>query len=306
MLTSRGRRGDGGDCRSGRSRRSRARVGLLRSRVGCRPIPRAGSGGSARSCRWSAAAWAGLLDGGAGGVAGGLPLPLVAGAVVGDDSFAADPMGGEPGNSAVPERGGGRCLLVVEDLGVDEPAAVIERGVDVAVASSGPAVMSGVAATVELPAAAVRDGSDLLDVDVDQLTWLFPLVAHDRLAAGPVTAVQAAAAGGVEDRLHRRRGELDVVGDAVGAPTTCPSQVQHPTTDPGAVRFGERFGRDDRSKRPASPSARNRSRHLRTVLASTWNRSAVASIVQPASSTSATIRRRPSGVNGAFGCWLLA
>ena len=41
----------------------------------------------------------------------------------------------------------------------------------------------------------------------------------------------------------------------------------------------------DRSNRPASPSARNRSRHLRTVLASTWNRSAVASIVQPCSST---------------------
>ena len=46
--------------------------------------------------------------------------------------------------------------------------------------------------------------------------------------------------------------------------------------------FGDRRGRELRSIRPSAPSARNRSRHLRTVLASTWNRSAVASIVQPA------------------------
>lgn len=61
-----------------------------------------------------------------------------------------------------------------------------------------------------------------------------------------------------------------------------------------------------RSQRPAVPSERNRSRHLRPVFESTWNRSAVASIVHPRSRTQSTIRRRPSGVSGAFGCWLLA
>ncbi len=43
------------------------------------------------------------------------------------------------------------------------------------------------------------------------------------------------------------------------------------------VRLGECFGRLERSRRPASPPTRNRSRHWRTVLPSTWNRSAVAS-----------------------------
>lgn len=41
------------------------------------------------------------------------------------------------------------------------------------------------------------------------------------------------------------------------------------------------------------------------ILASTWNRSAVASIVHPRSSTQATILRRPRGVSDAFGCWVL-
>ena len=79
-------------------------------------------------------------------------------------------MSGEPGDGAVPERGGGDGLFVVEDLGVDEPGAVIDGGVDVAVAGIGvwPSV-AVVAAAVEPPAAAVGDAGDLLDVDVDQL-----------------------------------------------------------------------------------------------------------------------------------------
>lgn len=44
-------------------------------------------------------------------------------------------------------------------------------------------------------------------------------------------------------------------------------------------------------------SARNRSRHLQTVLGSTWNRSGVASTVLRSSSTTETLRRRPSGVS---------
>ena len=66
------------------------------------------------------------------------------------------------------------------------------------------------------------------------------------------------------------------------------------------VRFGELFGRLDRSNSPSAPSAKKRSRHLRTVFASIWNRCAVASIVQPRSMTQATILRRPFGVNDAF------
>ena len=61
-----------------------------------------------------------------------------------------------------------------------------------------------------------------------------------------------------------------------------------------------------RSNHPSSPSVKNRSLRLRTVLASTWNRSAVASIVQPLVMTQSTMRRRPFGVSTAFGCWVLA
>ena len=155
-----------------------------------------------------------------------------------------DPVGGEPGGGPAPERGGGGGLLVVEDLGVDEPGAVIERGVDVAVAGSAAAVMGGVAAAVDPPAAAVGDRGDLLDVDVDQLAWPFALIAPTGSVGGPVTAVESAAPCGVEDRLHRRRGQPDLVGDVVGAPTTRASQLQHLVAHPAAVRFGERCGRD--------------------------------------------------------------
>src|SRR5438876_4140298 len=72
------------------------------------------------------------------------------------------------------------------------------------------------------------------------------------------------------------------------------------------VRCGEQWGRLERSNSPDEPSAKNRSRHLRTVLASTWNRSATASTVQPHSTTRSTIRRRPAGVSTAFGCCVLA
>jgi hypothetical protein len=65
------------------------------------------------------------------------PALLVAGAVVGDHSFAADASIGEPGNGSRPERTSGVGGLVVMDLGVDEPGPVIESGVDVAIADTG-------------------------------------------------------------------------------------------------------------------------------------------------------------------------
>jgi hypothetical protein len=78
------------------------------------------------------------------------------------------------------------------------------------------------------------------------------------------------------------------------------------TTLTNIYGVGPMVAADERSTNPASPSTRNRSRHLRTVLASTWNRCAVAVSVQPSSRTQVTIHRRPSTVSGAFGCWDLA
>ena len=72
-----------------------------------------------------------------------------------------------------PEVGGGDCLFVVEDLGVGEAGAVIERSVDEPVADTCVTAGGAGTATVEPPAAAVRDAGDLLDVNVDQLTRTF-------------------------------------------------------------------------------------------------------------------------------------
>jgi len=61
------------------------------------------------------------------------------------------------------------------------------------------------------------------------------------------------------------------------------SDVQPRSTTQSTIRrrpCGASGGRDDRSTRPAAPSVGNRSRHLRTVLASTWNWAVVASIAE--------------------------
>ena len=159
------------------------------------------------------------------------PVPepgFVAGAVVGEDPFAGDAVCSEPGDGAVPEpdRGGG--LFVVVDLGVDEPGAVINGGVDVAVADLfEPFVVVG-AASMKPPAAAVGNATDLLDVDVDQLAGALALVAVDGLGVrGEVTAIEATAASSIQDALHGGRGEAGLMGDVTGTPTMMPSQLEH-------------------------------------------------------------------------------
>jgi hypothetical protein len=75
-----------------------------------------------------------LLDGGAGRCTGAVPEPgFVAGAVVGDDAFTVDADRPIPSGGPAPESGCGCGLLVVVDLGVDDAAAVIDGGVEVAV-----------------------------------------------------------------------------------------------------------------------------------------------------------------------------
>ena len=72
---------------------------------------------------------------------------------------------------------------------------------------------------MEAPAAAVGDAADLLHVDVDQLAWAIALVAVDgRGVRRPITTIEAAAARGVEDPLHRRGGEAGLVREVIRAP----------------------------------------------------------------------------------------
>jgi hypothetical protein len=160
-----------------------------------------------------------------------MPEPgAVARAVVGEDPLAADAVLGEPGSCPPPERRRGGGLLVPVDLAVDEASAVVDGGVDVAIARTAVAAMAIVAPAVEAPAAAVGDGADLLHVDVDELARPFPLVALHRPAAGPVPPVEAAEACSPEDYPHGGGGQVDLEGDAIGAPPAGPAQFDHPTS----------------------------------------------------------------------------
>ena len=124
-----------------------------------------------------------------------------------------------------------RAGLVVEDLGVRESGTVVERGVDVAIADDALLVGWRLAPAVLAPPVAGRDPSELLHINMDQFSGPFALVALDRPSGrrggGPVADVESPAAGIVEDPLHRRGRQIDVVSDAVCAPTALPTQRQH-------------------------------------------------------------------------------
>jgi hypothetical protein len=68
----------------------------------------------------------------------------------------------------------------------------------------------------------------------------------------------------------------------------------------GAAWLGDERGRDERSCKPATPSARNRATHLATVFGVVWNARAAAAFDEPPSLTLRAIASRPLGVREAF------
>jgi hypothetical protein len=70
----------------------------------------------------------------------------------------------------------------------------------------------------------------------------------------------------------------------------------------GAAWLGDERGRDERSCKPATPSARNRAAHLATVFGVVWNARAAAAFDEPPSITLRAIAPRPRGVREAFLC----
>jgi hypothetical protein len=75
-------------------------------------------------------------------------------------------------------------LFVAVDLRVDDTAAVIERRVQEHIAHTGMTPSWVVAFAMYPPAAPVGNGSEFLDIDMDQFTWVFPLIAAHRLGGG--------------------------------------------------------------------------------------------------------------------------
>jgi hypothetical protein len=126
-------------------------------------------------------------------------------------------------------------LFVVEDFAVGQAGAVVERGVDMAVAGAAVAAHAVLrASSVHAPAATGGDGRQLLHIDMDQLARTLPLVARGAtgLVGGPVAPVEATETGLVQDRLDRRGRQADLVGDVVGTPPPPAAELDHPTTHP--------------------------------------------------------------------------
>jgi hypothetical protein len=70
----------------------------------------------------------------------------------------------------------------------------------------------------------------------------------------------------------------------------------------GAVWLGDERGFDERSCKPATPSARKRPTHLATVFGVVLNSPAAAAFDRPPSITLRAIASRPFGVSDAFLC----
>ena len=230
----------------------------------------------------------------------------LAGSVVGQSSLNADSLVAEPAVGSPPERSDGDGLFIVEDLGVGEAGAVADGGVGEPVAGRRTLHRWCLSADMDAPAAASWDAGDLLDVDVDQLTWLIPLVATRRLdRGGPVSGIESAESLSAQDRLHRRRAR----------PSSWPMwAAPHRCLRPSARRVAVSLGGSGSAIVAAGwdgPAVRRRLLEepvppFAGRPASIWNRSAVASIVQPCCTMKATMHRRPVEVSTAFGRWLLA
>ncbi len=144
---------------------------------------------------------------------------LVAGAVVGEDSFNGDAVRGERAVSAVPELCRGGALFVGEDLGVHEPGAVIDCGVQEPVGNAGTSLWWCLASAVDTPATAIFDARQLLDLDVDELAGPVSLVATGRFSVGgSVADIEPAQTFGSQNVLDGRCGQAGLVSDAVSTP----------------------------------------------------------------------------------------
>jgi hypothetical protein len=139
--------------------------------------------------------------------------------------------------------------------------------------------------------------AELLDVDGEALAEGGALVAGDRL--------------GRLERRHPVEAEalkmrLTV---AVETPTAtaicwpvrrCRRKAATAAQTAGGAGLGEQCGRDERSRKPPTPSASNRSIHSPTVLGVVLNRRAAAAFDSPSSTTAPTLISRPLAVKGAF------
>src|SRR5579864_7543385 len=108
------------------------------------------------------------------------------------------------------ELGTGVATLVCMDLGVGKPGMVIDGGMHVVVAHArglGSPHLSG--ASSNAMTTALRNATQLLHVDVNQLSGHSSLVAADHLASGPIHPVQAMHLAAAKHGVTRRAGNAE-------------------------------------------------------------------------------------------------
>src|SRR5664280_3371594 len=141
--------------------------------------------------------------------------------VVAHQPLGDDPVVEEPVQCAACERGDGGGLLVVVDLWVGQPAAVIDDRVHVL-----PADASGAFAAIagqRVPR--LGELAELLDVHVQQVPGTRPLVADDRWALG---WLGARAASTPQHLMHSRVRASDLHSDRPGTPAGPLAQLTDP------------------------------------------------------------------------------
>ena len=139
--------------------------------------------------------------------------------------------------------------------------------------------------------------AELLDVDVDDLAGRGAFIAADRL--GRLESGKPIEAQPFEDAADGGRRNPDFRGDLL-AGVVLPRKASTLSQAAGPVWLGDERGRDERSCKPATPSARNRATHLATVFGVAWNARAAAAFDEPPSITLRAIASRPLGVTEAF------
>jgi hypothetical protein len=126
-------------------------------------------------------------------------------------------MQGEPVVGAAPEPGAALGPLVAQDLHVGQAGVVVDRGMQVVVATARPvgaAVDRSGSPTLHSVAAPGGDAAQLLDVQVDQVAGPRVLVAADRSAGGAVQPRQPVQLVADQDPMDGGGGHTEPGGDA--------------------------------------------------------------------------------------------
>ena len=218
--------------------------------------------------------------------------------VVGDDAFdPLDAVAGEIARGAGEEPGRGGALLIGKDLGVAGAGVVIDRDVDVVVTD--PASLDLLRAAMGPPAAAVRDASELLDVQMDQFPGPCPLVplrrgpgGADRGTGQRIAVCQPRTPCRCRIRDTVRAG-TPVNAAILSGPNRNDRRASRTASSRSElVRAGDDLGRLERSRSPAAPSARKRLTHRYAVCRDTPSSAAIWATGRPAA-TRSTIKSLP-------------